>query len=504
MPGTNATEQLKLLGAVENLVRLRALTHKEYEPWYQVVALLKERKIDDAALLASKSFGLNFMNDPIKQVIVDGISSLAAVNGLEGHGIDCLWSAALGVGYLDMAYNAANQIIWKRGEVTPYEYQLASRYFKLAIENSSSDSIKYSAMTNYAEIVREGLATGKKDWLGAIALYEEAGRNGLVNAMFNAANVLLWLVEDGDRSYALRAQYWFETLIDHVESGRPFLDIGGQDEVKTRLKNAKIRLAFMHIDGLSETHDLEASDKLLSAYSDDECVKSLFRRRRSKFLIDKCMAAPGSVTKSWEFVLSAMDWKYSAEPFDFELPPGIKATGSLLHVDLQDDSKMSVLSFDYFTHKDFDPSESYRFIAEKISKKYDKPVFIVGTKAFFLRYNKSMFDVIHVVVDGRLEYAPIWPGASSDQVFNSLDVAWDKRFIAGREDPANTIPRIVNALDEGIPLEGGCLPNAIWVEAGEMLGMPIHRPDEPSRIGLYVSQSPEELEIALQANVIKH
>lgn len=504
MPGTNETEQLKLLGAVENLVRLRALISKEYEPWCQVITLLKERKIDDAALLASKSFGLNFMNDPIKQVIVDGISNLATVNGIDGHGVECLWSTTLGFGYLDMAYNAANQIIWKRGEVTPYEYQLASRYFKLAIDNSSSDSIKYSAMTNYAEIVREGLATGQKDWLGAIALYEEAGRHGLINAMFNAANVLLWLVEDGDRSYALRAQYWFETLIDHVESGKPFLDLGGQDEVKARLKNAKIRLAFMHIDGLSESPDLDASNKLLRAYSNDECVKSLFKQRRSKFLIDKCRAAPGSVNKPWEFVLSAMGWKYSSEPFDFELPSGIKATGSLLHVDLQDGSKMSVLSFDYFTHKDFDQSESYRFIAEKISNKYNKPVFIVGKKGFFIRYNKSMFDVVHVVVNGRLEYAPIWPGASSDQVLSSLNVAWDKRFIAGCEDPANTIPRIVNALDEGISLEGGCLPNAIWVEAGELLGMPIHRPDEPARIGLYVSQSPEELGIALQANAIKN
>lgn len=501
MPQTNETEQLKLLEMLEDIVKLRSRLNPDYEPWHKALTLALSNKLDEAALIASKACTKNFMDDPVKQMILDGISNLAVMNDVDGAGIECMWTTAADLGYLDLAYNAANQIIWRRGHKTTHDYELASRYFKLAIDNSDNPTIKYSALTNYAEIVRDGHVTGRPDWLGAIELYEEAGRNGLVNAMFNAGNVLLWLVEAGDRSYAARAQTWLETLIEHVESGRKVIDIGGREEALSRLKGAKIRLAFMHIDRLSDHPDLEAAETLLSEYQGDGNVRCMLRQRISNSLIEKCNDSDKQSTP-WECVFDAMGWKFSSESFEFDLPSSEKSSASIIHVELAGNQKMTILSFDYFTHPDSDPSETYRVIAQKMSVRFEKPIFVVGTKGFFLRTKKAMFDVVHVAIGRKYECAPIWPGATSDQVFNTLQVPFDDRYTAGREDPANTIPRLVNAMDEGIPLEGKHLPNAIWIGVSELLAMPIHRPDEPSRIGLYVSQSVEELRQALEANAL--
>lgn len=285
MAGLKIADKSKLLDTIENLVKFKSAIIKEYEPWHKALVLLREKKVDEAAALVSETCNKNFLGDPIKRLIVDEISNQAVIENIEGPGIESLCSTVADYGYLDLAYNAGNQILWRKRNKTVDDYKLASRYFQMAISGSSSDSIKYSAQTNYAEIVREGLVTGEKDWLGAIALYEEAGNKGLVNAMFNAGNVLLWLVEAGDKTYSIRAQVWFERIIDHVESGKECIDLGGRGEAIARLKSAKIRLAGMHIDKLLESYSLTKAQSLISEYVDDERVRGMLERISSEMLM---------------------------------------------------------------------------------------------------------------------------------------------------------------------------------------------------------------------------
>lgn len=500
MMGLKTTVKSKLLDAMENLLHLRSNIHKDYEPWYRALMLVKEMKIDEAALLVAKSCKDGFLDDSLKRIVLDEISSLAVLNDVDGPGIESMWSTAADHGYLDLAYNAGNQILWRKANKTVDDYKVASRYFQMAIERSSKDSIKYSAVTNYAEIVRDGLISGSKDWLGAVALYEEAGDKGLLNAMLNAGNVLLWLVESGDSSYSHRAAAWFERIITHVESGQNYLDLGGHEEAVEKLKIAKIRLVGMHLDGFLGEPDLEQCQKLLDTYVGDEMASNMFGRLSSLKLIEQVSLLSSSDNNSWAKLFSAAGWSFTWDSFDFGLISGIKASGRLFYIETSGKFEMTILAFDYFTHSSVDHEEMYKKIALEMSVQSGKPIFVVGKKAFFLKVQERMFDAINVMVNGNLEFVPIWPGATSDQVYQTLNDPFEFRFIPGRDDPNNTIPRIVNAIDEGITIENGRLPNAISIMVDKILAMPIHRPDEPARIGLPVTQTVDELRRAFQAN----
>lgn len=504
MTGIKTAVKSKLLDAMENLLHLRSNIHKDYEPWYRALLLVKDFKIDEAALLVAKSCREGFLDDPLKRIVLDEISSIAVLNDIDGPGIESMWSTAADCGYLDLAYNAGSQILWRKANKTLEDYKVASRYFHMAIEKSSNDSIKYSALTNYAEIVREGFISGSKDWLGSIALYEEAGDKGLLNAMLNAGNVLLWLVESGDRSYSARAEAWFERIITHVESGQKYIDLGGSEEATEKLKIAKIRLAGMHLDGFLGEPDLDRCQKLLDTYIGDEMASNMLGRLSSLRLINKVNSVPSVESNSWARLFSAAGWSFTSDLFDYGSIAGIEASGRLFYIDTAGKFEMTVIAFDYFTHASFDHKEMYKTIALEISERSGKPIFVVGRKAFFIRVQDRVFDVINVMVNGRLEFVPIWPGATSDQVYQTLNDPFEFRFLPGRDDPKNTIPRIVNAIDEGIAIEGCSLPNAIWIMVDKILAMPIHRPDEPQNIGLDLSQSVDELRLALEASLRAH
>jgi hypothetical protein len=498
---TTSSKTEDLSKALENLLEIKAAADKTFEPWHQALKLVRTMQIDAAALTVARSCDRSLMNDPIKKMILNEISNLAVLNKIEGAGIDSMWATAAEYGHHDLAYNAGNQILWGTGHKTVDDYKLASRYYHMAIEKSQSESIKYSALTNYAEIVREGLISGTKDWIGAIRIYEDAASNGLVNAMFNAGNVLLWLVEAGDTSYAKRAEDWFTIIINHVESGAECIDLGGMEDAADRARRARLRLAGMHLDGFIENSSLEVCEDLISKHKDDEYAVWLNKRLWAKRLISKSLRPGKFPSSNWVALFSAMGWSLKTERFQYGIVGNINQSGYILDIATKNSAKMTILAFDYFTHSDFDVEETYLSIAMAMSDRFQRPIFVVGSKGFFVHFENQMFDVIHVAHNGNYSLAPIWPGATSDDVMETLGQPLAKRFTTNRNDLGNTIPRIINSLDEGFSLNGNYLPNAIWLMADKELAMPIHRANEPRRIGLRVNLSSKEIGQALERNL---
>lgn len=473
----------ELSKALENLAEARASVDPEMVLWHEASKLLNEMKIPEAALKAAQACGKDLLEDPMQGMILDEISNLAVINKLSGPETESMWISAAEYGRHDLAYNAANEIISRANSVA--DYKLASRYYQMAIKGSGPISLRASAIANSAEIVREGLITGKKDWLGAISLYEESANMGLLQGMFNAGNVLLWLVASGNAQYAERAASWFKKVIKIVEDDTASIDLGGQAERPDLLKNARICLAQMHLDGVLEGSSFIQFEKLVSDYGKDSYVQSMYKKYRYLSLV-RASAKPGeSAADNWISVLKLLGWKVRtkiAEHFgEFD---GVSVVGARLLIDTGEQELLVMLVFDDFASPGSSLEGIYGAIALAAEKHYNAPVFYACNKAFFVQFKGHAFSVLQVAHNQKLDVTPIWPGSTVLDVYSALFGDIDDRFKPEHDDSKNSIPRLVNALDEGVPLNGHDLPNAIWLRVGSILCMPIHRPEEPERIGL--------------------
>lgn len=494
---TKAPSSVSLAKKLEEMARLEALVDPSIEPWLEAAKLLSGFDIEGAALKASQACGPGLSDNFLQKMILDQISDIAVMNGIKGPGIESMWASAAEFGYYIMAYNAANEIYQNAKSID--DYKLASRYYHIAFEKVKSPRILASAITNYAAIIRDGNITGKKDFLGAIELYEKAAEMGLVNAMFNAGNVLLWLVEAGQTTYAERAEKWFLRIIDVVESGTESVDLGGEEERRGTLRRAHLRLASMHLHDQLKHASRDAFDQIIAKYPGDDYAEWLVKSSHQKRLSHATLVPGANAGENWASVLQLNGWTVKSCKL-FKLG---NITGHSLEIscDSAIDGTMFMMVFDHFTHNEIDPDLDAFYIALEHSELNDIPVFFAGTKGFFISVQNEMYSVIHVANNGKEVLVPIWAGATSSEVFDLVFQPPESRFVSGREDPNNCIPRLINALDEGITLDGTGLPNAIWIGADDVLCFPIHRADEPDRHGLTITHSIQDLELAFKENL---
>lgn len=474
--------------------------------WHKAAKLLNAMDIDGAALQASIACGPGLMADPLKTMLLNAISNMAVANEITGSSIESMWATAADFGYHDLAYNAANEMYEKAS--SPDDYRLASRYYQIAIDKSQHKGVVASAITNNAAIIRDGNITGKKDWAGAVALYEKAAEMNLVNAMFNAGNVLLWMVEAGDRSQGDRAAAWFERTITFVASGEESLDIGGQRERDHAQKSASLRLALMHVDGYLSKPDLRKAGHLIAPYMSEPYAQWIKTTLDSRKLARSVLEPSPSAGENWASVLRLNGWILEAStPFDYGNFRDLKLSGTTLKFRVEggdhsvNSSFLYLMVFDFFTHPEIDRNAVAMSIAMDQSEKMGFPIFYAGRKAFFIRHDGKMYSILHVAQATEDGFTPIWAGASTQDLIKTTRKPITERFAQAVDDPENILPRLVNALDEGISLDGSELPNAIWLGVDSVQCFPIHRADEPERMGIRITLSVKDLEAAFANNL---
>lgn len=485
---------------LQDVVAANANLDPAMAPWHEASKLINSMQIREAALVAAKACGPDIMKNPLQKMILDEINNLAVVNEINGPEVESMWELASHYGYYDMAYNAANEVMFRAS--SPDDYRLAERYFDTAIAGNGPAELRACAITNSAEIVREGFITGKKDWLGAIALYEKAANMGLLKAMFNAGNVLLWLVESGETSYALRAEAWFKKAIKIIEKGTASLDKGGVKERDSLLMTNRMRLAQMHLHNYLPNSSMKQFEALVAPYKDHPQAQYLVMQGASNKLFKASLTPKGSPVKNWKCFLKFLGWVVEhEEKFDHGIHEGMRVNGTTLALNAGEHGVMLLNVFNEFGPSGSNLERMHHSVALSDSNQLGRPVFFVDTKGLFLSHADQFFSVLRVADKGKIGIVPIWPGASCEDVKGTLHSPMEARLTSNRTDSGNLLPRIINALDEGISLNGEGLPNAIWVGTGSFYCLPIHRAMEPERIGLYVTQTRQELEQAFEGNL---
>lgn len=497
----NRETEAHYLKMLEELTELEAITQPHAKHWHQAVRLLNAMDIDGAALEASQACGPGLLEDHLADFVLDAISNQAVLNNICGPGIEAMWTRAAEFGRHDLAYNAGNRLM--DSAQTPAQYKLAARYYQRAIQNTPNVSVRASAITNYAGIIRDGLITGHKDWLGAVALYEQAAELRLLTAMYNAGNVLLWLVEAGEHHYADRAAEWFRKVIEYVATGQPTVDIGGEALRGDMAMRANLRLASMLVFRFIKGADPEAAIDVVAPYlAINDYAKWLVKKVYEARLSSSYVQPGHSAAENWAAILQLNGWMLkSSTPFDNGIIGGVQAKGHVLDFQQEEGESLALVVIDAFTHPQFDALEVLQMLGSGLSTEMNCPIFMAGSKGFFIDVDGQNFSILHAVVADEFSLVPIWPGMTISDILQALADPESARFSDSRTDECNCIPILVNALDEGLHLDGKGIPCAIWLGSENELRFPILRAVEPQRQGLRISLSRNELQSALNQNL---
>lgn len=490
---THSDHSRQLDKQLEQLLGQLAQRDPKATPWHEALVKLIAYDVNGAAAIATKTFG-NGLDHKLVDAIVSAISRVAVLNGIQGPAIEAMTIAAADAGVQDMAYNAGNYISDRAKK--PADFKLAEKYYLKAYDDSSTASVRASAISNCAAIIREGEITGTQDWPAAVALYEKAAALDLLAGAFNAGNVSMWLVNTGHKDYAERAVKWFETVIDHVEQGKESVDLGGEEERLQLRRSASLALAELHARDLVPGASYQACKSLVAPYLETEpharwCLSLATRTVMGKAKLKPSPTAGGN----WKSVLEMMQWKVvSSTPFDYGDARGVSTKGDLLVVEACHGNAMTLVVMDTFVHPGI---EAFSVMVDLACAHFEKlgwPCYIVGSKAFITEVNGYPYSILFRMAGDQFSTVPIWPGATCDDVLALGDMPEANRFAEEAIDADNTIPRFVNALDEGLELNGDGCPLAIWLRAGQNLRLPILSSKEPRRVGLIMTHTEAELE----------
>lgn len=463
------------------------------QPWHEALVKLNAFDVNGAATIAAKTIG-NGLDKNLVESALATISRAAVRKGLQGAGIEAMTMKAADNGFHDMAFNAGNYAYDRA--TNPADFRLAEKYYLQAYEKSETDSVRAAAICNCAAIIREGDITGQKDWPAAVELYEKAAALDLLAGAFNAGNVSMWLANSEHKSYAVRAAKWFELVIDVVKHGKLSVDLGGEEERATLLKNSSMALAEIHARDLVPGASIVACQALLSPYIGIEPHAQWCLNLATETWMGKAIVAPSSTAgDNWKSVLEMMRWKVqSSTSFDYGDARGVPTKGAVLVIEADQSKTMTLVVMDTFVHPG---TESFSVMVDLACAHFEElghACHIVGSKAFFTDIAGNPYSVVFRMEGDQFSTVPIWPGASCLDVLALGEKPEVERFVENTIDANNTIPRYVNALDEGIELKGDGCPPSIWVGAGQNLRLSILSSREPKRIGLQIPYSEAELE----------
>lgn len=467
------------------------------EPWLDAVARLQSGDVESAAEVAAKAYHNGASLDDRREVI-DLISLVAIETGTNGHWFESLLLLAAEGGLSNCAYNVGNLIMERA--TTPADHALAHRYYSQAARNATEPAAKASALVNSCDAIRDGLLTGKPDWERAVEIYEQAAELNLAVGMFNAGNVSCWLKDKGEFAYAARAVKWFTRLIDRVEAGGSFVDLGGDEEVRLVYLGAKNRLAELHAMDQVETVDI---DLILSAAEEEpnpDRAAWLHSRAHEHRLRRTAVRAQPAAWQNWLSVLSLMGWELDSEPVSLNLGPE-SGDSRLLAFKRDRGAPLTLAVVDRDETENNGGLERLCDLALEVQAAQSGPCLAIGAKGLFMQVDKSEGYSSYTVCvsadsDGSLALTPIWPGATTDDVAQLAEKKANN-FPAYNynTDEGNTIAILVNALGTGMSVDGKSFPEAIYVNVGGFFNSPIFTVEQAMDLGSQVP--PEEIASSL-------
>ncbi len=296
------------------------------ERWKSVLLMVHGLHIEQAIatasdLLAQSAHLLLPSEDPavgldlaVIEVVIGTIGNAALMSQGPSPALVQLYCQAVDMGFHDYAYNAANGVMENARNES--DYRKAQAYFKIAIATIQDPSLKAAALVNYCPILRDGLISGKQDFSAAIETYEKAAKLGLVQAMFNVANVCMWQANEGNLGNIEKACFWINALVEKIERNEDILDMDDRSLFPEIIGQAFYWLARFNIDGLVEGASMTGGIKLLKKSIEASPVEVDRKRWNLECAYSQKILEiepQGSTSgQRWHEILCAIDWSVEA------------------------------------------------------------------------------------------------------------------------------------------------------------------------------------------------
>lgn len=491
---TNTTELM--IEAVLLLMEHRLRAEASVAPWRDAMLSLRTGDVESASEIAARAYTAGASLE-VRREVVDTISMVAVEKGEHGHWYESLLQLAAEGGLSHCAYNVGNLISQRAS--SPAEHAIAHRYFTQAAKYSTDPATKASALVNSCYPIRDGLLNGTPDWEKAVEIYEQAAELNLAVGMFNAGNVCCWLKDKGQYEFAPRAVKWFTRLIEAVNEGRQFVDIGGESEVLPVYQSAISRLAELHAMNQVEVADV---DFILSAAQEDSDPQRgawLRNRGYDHRLRNTPIQSKPAAWQNWLSVLSLMGWELASTPVEANL--GADTGDSRLLSFKRNSGAPLVLAV-----VDLDEVESnggvYRLaeLATGLQATQTGPCLAIGAKGLFIQVNtaesyNSYTVLVSTDANGETSLIPVWPGATPDAVAE-LVKGNAPLYIEESADQGNTIPILINALGAGESLTGVSFPAAIYVNVGGFINSPVFSVEQGLSLSRHLNHALKAEDIA--------
>ncbi len=473
---------------------LLALAHRSRSTpalgvWRDALLRLQDSGVEAAAEVAAKAFN-NGASLEDREIVIDVISRVAIENQTHDHWYETLLLQAAEGGLSRCAYNVGNLITQRAS--TPADHALANRYFTQAAKHSTDPATKASALVNSCVPIRDGLVTGKPDWKRAVEIYEEAANLNLAVGMFNAANVSCWLKDQGEFAYAARAVQWLNKLIARVDAGESFVDIGGDLEVREIYLRAKSRLAELH--ALDQVEVVDVDFILESADVEPHPARAAWLRNRGyeHRLRKSAVTAKPAAWANWLSVLTLLGWELACDPAPLKLGPNT-GDSRLLKFKRDQGAPLALAVVDLAEIESNDGVYRLHELARDLQKEHDGPCLAIGAKGLFVSLSTPEGDRSYTVCmtcsdDHSLDLAPIWPGATADDVAAQM-ARKENKYNEHNTDNGNTIAILVNALETGRTVEGDSFPAAIYVNVGSVFNTPVFTVEQAIALGSQSSRA---------------
>jgi hypothetical protein len=252
------------------------------------------------------------IDEIIYDLVIGTLSNLASLRTTPTPDITEMLCSAADAGYYQSAYNAALGL--RETARTPEDFKRTQHYFKVAINTIEDKSLKAASLVNYCELVRDGLITGKRDYVAAIAIYEQAAELGLITGMFNAGNVAMWEASIGNESMIPKAAYWFARTVEAVDAKKPLMTMDDPETVR-QAYNVSIRhLAEFHIcekiPGADVEYGLKLAERIEPEDDEDAVMKAWLQEvGLSKRLMRLSHPQARTSAHHWHYLLHALGWK---------------------------------------------------------------------------------------------------------------------------------------------------------------------------------------------------
>lgn len=486
---------LDMLAAARRILKDRALDEPQLVPWCDAMDRLLARDVEGASEIATLAFNNGTSIDD-RELIINCITDVAFEDDNYGHWFESMLLMAAESGLGHCAYNVGNLIAERA--TSPADYALADRYFQKAALFSTNPAVQAAALVNSCAAVRDGLITGTPDLPRAIQIYEQAAEFNLAVAMFNAANICCQMKNHGHLEYAGRAVRWLTTLINKVDAGETFVDLGGMDLVREVYAKANVLLTDLHALGHVEHVDVERI--LTAARTDGNPEKARWLRGAAYVhkLRTTAIEAKPAAWQNWLSVLTLMGWELAGEPTVLDLGPGT-GESRMLAFKRQHGQPLAIAIVDKPMLVNNGGAIQLTALVKALKTEYKGPCIAIGSKAMFVQANNAKGGTTaYTVMIGDNEgtdILPIWPGATPDEVVEAMAIPMRNRLNIHNSDDDNTIAALVNALSVGAVVDGFDFPQSIYVNVGSMFSSPVLSFAEACELGCEKPQ--EEIEQAI-------